>query len=153
MFVSSYSTYIDTSSSTKAQKEKSEPLKLSSSFESKLLKNTTPDLVLPSKKLPVNYISNYKSLHNRQQFEQQSLNIDSSKAQFSKLNSMSGAQVAYAENSKMFSLLQKPKITLNQTPKLDSKLPQEAKKGQESIVRNSMVNTYIENDNYYKITA
>jgi hypothetical protein len=57
------------------------------------------------------------------------------------------------ENSTMFPLLQKPKLTLNQTLKTDKKLPQDTQKAKESIIRRDMINTYIANDNYYKITA
>jgi len=53
----------------------------------------------------------------------------------------------------MFSLLVKPKQTINQTPKIDQKMPIEAQDAKESVIRSTMVNAYIANDNYYRITA
>lgn len=142
MFVSSYNTYIDTGTTKRAQDERSESLKKpSSTFESKLLATNSSEVLL-DKKLPLNYISNYKALNNRQKLEHQELTQNPAKMKFSKLTAMSSASSAYAENTKMFSLIQKPKQTINQTPKLDSNLP-----------KVQMINAYISNDNYHRITA
>ena len=153
MFVSSYSTYIDTSSTKRVAQERRDVEKKSSkSFSSKLLQ-TTPKNVTLTKELPLNYISNYKALHNRQQLQEKSSSQNSETMKFTKLNSLSSAQVAYGDNSKMFSLVQKPKQTLDQTPKPAEYLPETAQEKQESIMRVKMVNAYISNDNYYRITA
>ena len=53
----------------------------------------------------------------------------------------------------MFSLFQKPHATLDQTPKLENTIPKEPSDIKELNMRHKMVNTYIANDNYYKITA
>jgi len=154
MFVSSYNTYIATNSSQKIEKERLETQKTSSTaFKSKLLKAESKDVVLANTKLPLNYISNYKALNNRQQIQEQNLAKSAEKTKFTKINSMTNAKVAYTENSTMFSFLVKPKTTLDQTPRLDTRLPTPALEGQENAKKNIMVNTYIANENYYKITA
>lgn len=146
MFVSSYSTYIDTTANKKVENKKSDVTsKPSESFSSKLPQAAPQSELILSKKLPINYISNYKALYNRQQLQEKDLQTNPAKMKFSKLSSLSNAQISYSENSKMFSLFIKPKTTLNQTPKVE--------KNQENVMRAKMVNTYIANDRYYDITA
>jgi len=153
MFVSSYSTYIDTSTTKRNQNERSESAKKPSEpFESKLLQTTPKDVVLGSK-LPLNYISNYKALNNQQKLQEKELTQNPSKLKFSKISSMNSAHVAYGDNSKMFSLIVKPKQTIDQTPRVDKNLPQEAQNIQGNIMKQEMINTYISNENYYHITA
>jgi len=153
MFVSSYSTYIDTTTTKRSQNERSENAKKpSASFESKLLQTTHKDVLLDSK-LPLNYISNYKALNNQQKLQEKELTQNPSKMKFSKISSMNSAHVAYGDNSKMFSLIAKPKQTIDQTPRVDKNLPQEAQNIQGNIIKQKMINTYISNENYYHITA
>ena len=77
----------------------------------------------------------------------------SAKMTFTKVNAQTTAQLAYASNSTMFSLVPKPKVTLTQTPSIDKKLPENAQKAQESFLKLAMLHTYISNENYYHITA
>ena len=53
----------------------------------------------------------------------------------------------------MFSLVQKPSVPTNRFKKADTSLPQNILDLKESNLKNKMVNTYIENDKYYQITA
>lgn len=153
MFVSSYSTYIDTSVTKKLQNDKaSEPVKKTESFASKLLQNTSTSAFTNSK-IPLNYISNYKALNNRQLLDSQENKQNSAKTKFSKLSAMSSSKVSYEANTKMFSFLVKPKSTIDQTPRVDKNLPPKAQESQESFMRVKMLNTYIANDNYFRITA
>jgi hypothetical protein len=153
MFVSSYNTYISTDTSNKSQRERVDTSKeRKSSFDTKLLNNDSKNIVATNNKLPLSYISNYKALSNQQKL-QEDLNQNFAKTKFTKINKINNALSAYMENSTMFPLLQKPKLTLNQTLKTDKKLPQDTQKAKESIIRRDMINTYIANDNYYKITA
>jgi len=152
MFVSSYSTYIDTTTK-RTQNERSESAKKPSvSFESKLLQTTPKDVLLGSK-FSLNYISNYKALNNQQKLQDKELTQNPAKMKFSKISAMSSAQVAYGDNSKMFSLILRPKQTIDQTPRVDKNLPQEAQKLQGNIMKQQMINTYVANENYYRITA
>ena len=153
MFVSSYNTYVDTTTSTNAQKESAESTNNpSSKFEIKATPALNQNVIL-GKKLPIDYISNYKALNNKQQLEDNDTAKQASTMKFKKVSSLKNAQLAYGENSKMFSLLIKPKQTINQTPKIDQKMPIEAQDAKENIIRNTMVNAYMANDDYYRITA
>ncbi len=153
MFVSSYNTYIDTNSTQRTQSERKESAKKpTSSFESQLLQTTSKE-ISNKNKLPLNYISDYKALNNRQKLENKELTQNPTKMKFSKINSMSSAHVAYSDNTKMFSLVQKPKQTIDQTPKLDKNLPAPAQNMQEDFLKDKMISAYIANDNYYRITA
>jgi len=154
MFVSSYSTYIDTTANKRVQNERVQGEKKSSqSFQNKLL--VTPQKTLLSgNELPVNYISNYKSLNTKQQLlQEQEKSQNSDKMKFAKVSAQGNAKVAYEENSKMFSFLIKPKQTLSQMPQFHKQSPSDLMKSKESFLRETMVNTYTANDNYYRITA
>lgn len=151
MYVSSFSTYINADSSRRTQNSSSQKSEGTSklfetSFDSKTLKNadTTP-------KFPISYISNYKALNNQQKLQDNKQS--QGRVEFVKIQTLDSAKNAYTDNSKIFSLLLKPKATLDQTPKIDKQLPQNIQNIKENNLRNTMVNTYISNDNYYKITA
>ena len=154
MFVSSYSTYIDTTATSKVNSERRELNKKSSdSFSSKLL-TTTPKTLSTAKQLPVDYISDYKALYNRQKLDQEKdFGKKVATMKFSKMSSQSAAQVVYTANSTMFSLIPKPKVALDQTPSLSKKLPPQAQEAGKELLKIDMVNAYIANDNYYRITA
>jgi len=154
MFVSSYSTYIDTSTTKRVQNERDDTEKKvsKSSYNTKLTQNINKDVSSKSD-IPLNYISDYKALNNRQKLSEQDPELSKSTSRFTKLSSMDSASVAYTDNSKIFSLVQKPKQTIDQTPKLDKNLSEPAQEKQESVIRKQMINTYVSNENYYKITA
>ncbi|MEA1891604.1 MAG: hypothetical protein U9N33_02700 [Campylobacterota bacterium] len=150
MFISSYNTYIQTNTSNQPPKSKIESSKESAtSFKSQLSqvivesKNTT--------NLPIDYISNYKAFNNKQKLQEQLQSSDLNR--YKKTNENQNAKVAYEENSKMFSLFLEPQTTQKQVSHVDKKLPIELQKLQENIVRHVMLNTYLENDKYYQITA
>jgi hypothetical protein len=151
MFVSSYNTYVNTTNSTKSSElRRSDDKEKSDSF-SKSLSDSTILKPYNDKNLPINYISNYKSFHNHQRLQEhlQSQNEYNLK----QLNTLNSAKIAYDENSKMFPLAKKPSSSLSQTPKIDEKLPPKDQEAKEKVIRHVMVNTYISNDNYYRITA
>ena len=160
MFVSSYSTYIQPNTSDKANRQRVEkPDNKSKSFESSLDKNLSAT-DFKSSNLPIDYVSNNKVLRNKQFLEGQSQQFSETQDNLKKFtnkfitqNSLINAKDAYENNSKMFSLFKKPHATLNQTPNIENTLPKEPQDIKELNMRNLMVNTYISNDNYYKITA
>lgn len=157
MFVSSYATFINTQATDKAQKEK-ETLSQKGSysrFTTQELQNTSQNETskIAKTQLPLNYISNYKVLNNQHKLLQESQGALEGKSKFTKISTLQSAQDAYAQNSTLFASLRKPKVALAQTPFLNTQLPQDSFKAQEEILKITMVNTYIENDNYYKITA
>ena len=151
MYVSSFSTYINTESSTKTQKSApSNTEKIKETFNSKLLFKTVKN-VDTSPKFPINYISNYKALNNQQKLQENHQNI--AKDNFLKLEMQSSAKSAYSDNSVIFSKIVPPRATLNQTPKIDKTLPKNIQNIKENNLRHIMINTYISNENYYKTTA
>jgi len=151
MFVSSFSTYINTESTARTQQNKVRESKNSTkSFETKLLSKTVKN-VDTSPKFPINYISNYKSLNNQQKLQENPQN--SEKTKFLKLEAKTEAKNAYSNNSKIFSLILPPRATLDQTPRIDKKLPENIQNIKEKNLRHTMVNTYISNENYYRVTA
>jgi len=152
MYVSSYSTFINTSSSDRVQREREEPKREGkSSFASNLVKPSTK-LLGNSASLPINYVSNYKVLNNQQKL-QQDTQQNMEKMKFSKIKAFDSAKNPYTDNTKLFSLLIKPSATLDQTPKIDKKMPQNAQEAKEKFLRNEMINAYVSNDSYYRITA
>jgi len=150
MFVSSYSTYVNVNNSQKINKK--ELLKKGeNSFSEQLASKPVPKVNI-AKHLPVNYISNYKALNTQQKLQQETQqNLE--KTKYAKINATTHAKEAYSDNSKIFSFLIKPKATLSQTQSIDKKLPKNIQEIKEKNLRQTMVNTYISNDNYFKITA
>jgi len=154
MFVSSYSTYINPNSTEKISREKNEEYKKSSSSFSEKLASKPVEAFSETSLFPINYVSNYKVLNNQQKLQESYQNTkNSEKLKFSKFNKLSNAKSAYSENTKLFSLHVKPNITLDQTPKIDKNSPKNHQEAKEQAIRHTMINTYIANENYYKITA
>lgn len=159
MFVSSYSTFINTQTADKTHKEKATPSQKGSysRLATQELQNISQNETSKTTKtqLPLNYISDYKVLNNQYKLlqESQSTQESKNKSKFTKISTLQSAQDAYVQNSTLFASLKKPKVALAQMPLLNAQLPQESLKAQENILKITMVNTYIANDNYYKITA
>lgn len=148
MFISTYNTYIGTNASEKSHNAAENGNKDKSGiFDAELYANkaSTP---LTSKNLPVDYVSNYKFIYNQQE---QTKNPDEIK--FKKIKDMSIAKTAYEDNSTMFSLIKKPTLTFSQSVKSTIKQPKNIQELKEQNLRHTMVNTYIENDKYYQVTA
>ena len=150
MYISSFSTYINTESSTRVQRTAPSSKKSTDSFESNLLSKTIKNIDT-SAKFPINYISNYKALNNQQRLQKN--HPDLNKNRFAKMEAQNSVKSAYSENSKIFSLILPPKATLNQTPRVDKSLPKNIQEIKESNLRHTMLNTYISNENYYRVTA
>lgn len=151
MYVSSYSTYINADSSIKTQQSRiQENRDISNSFEAELSSKTIKNIDT-STKLPISYISNYKALNNQQKLQEDFQNVEKDK--FLKLETLSSAKSAYSDNSKIFSQVLPPRATLDQTPRIDKKLPINIQNIKEENLRHTMINTYVSNENYYRITA
>ena len=150
MFVSSYNTYIHTNTTDKTTKSKeSASASGSKSFESKLL-HTSQIAQTESKNTPINYLDGSKIFKNRQKLQQ---NIESKEElanvnKFNKFSSVKSAKVAYTNNSHIFSIVAKPKPTLTTTSNMIN--GDEFSKQKEKF---SAINTYLQNDRYYRITA
>ena len=155
MFVSSYSTYLHTNTTDKTtKKEELKEPSLDKSFNPKDLtnqQNTAKSLT----NTPINYVSN-KALSTKAQIQQQDQQNtkNNSTEKYTSINSQIKASSAYASNSTMFSLMINYKTPIKQSnTTISQNLPQDIKDIKESFLKEKMVNTYIANDNYYKITA
>jgi len=155
MFVSSYNTYVTTTSSEKLQKQDKENLKFPT-FNTKLTQVSSANITKPSSYVFHNNLTkNTAVVQQKINNQQQTTNNPILKMlnQFNGKNSLMNAKSAYTTNAKTFSLITTPKTTLNQTPSLDNTLPQEPRDIKELNMRHKMVNTYLANENYYKVTA
>lgn len=163
MFVSSYNTYIQPSATQRVTKEKEQPSKSGESFASKFLEQPKLEPLLTST-LPVDYVNKAKSFNNKLEMKRQEEALNNSQGEesfsskdltkeFASRKILQSAKTAYEDNSKMFSIYKQPQHTLDQTPTADKELPQNIQKLKEENMRRKMVNTYIQNDNYYKVTA
>ena len=148
MFVASYNTYITDKQPSKIAKSTQNENEKNSSSQNKSFSLQLEKIVPSSTNIPINYISNYKSLHNQQLLQQQNEpKKEYSKTKFEKINKINSAQNAYSENAKLFPLLQKPKIALIQEIKKPKNIQHN------TLLKQKFINTYIANDNYYKVTA
>jgi len=163
MFVSSYSTYIQSDISTKENRQRLEKPSAESDFSSKLSKASS-SVDFKSSVTPIDYISKSQAHTNKQEiaYQQEKLKNPESKIlndtketlnKFTAHSSLTSAKNAYENINKAFTAFSKNTATLNQTPQMDNNLPEEAQEAKELSMRYKMVNTYISNDNYYRITA
>jgi len=145
MFVSSYSTFIQTDN-LKNQQNKSK--KVENGQNSFRLKPKSSVIVnIPENKtLSINYISNYKVLSNKQQIQEQLQNKNTTKTKntdtkkYKAINTKVNAKTSYDNSAKLFPISRNTHAVLNQNlgVQKDTK---------------SMVNIYIANDEFYKINA
>jgi len=152
MFVSSYNTYISSLPSQKMGAAQADKRGESASDFKSLFKKDKSNLTSYTKKLPIDYLNN-RAYSNKYKLQEQINN--NSQQKFAKIKAVGNAQSAYSENSIMFSYLQKPKTTIqqNEKQKISKNLPEDVKKIKESNLRATMINTYIANESYFKITA
>jgi len=165
MFVSSYSTFTQSDFSAKESKQRLEKTSASSQdFSSKLAQKSIPTSGFMNSSIPVDYISRSQTHANKQELEfqkEQLKNPDTKELKttketlntFSSHNSLSSAKNAYQASTTMYSVYPKHSITIDQTPKMDKNLPEEAHAAKDLAMKHKMVNTYISNDNYYRATA
>lgn len=163
MFVSSYNTYIQTNASDRVTKQKEQTSKSDTPFSTKFIKQPKLEQVAVST-LPVDYVNRAKSFNNMLEMKRQEedfKNTDSKNTsksleltkEFMSRKTLQNAKTAYEDNSEMFSIYKKPHHSLDQTPSMDTTLPQNIQKLKEQNMRRTMVNTYMQNDKYYQITA
>ena len=151
MYVSTFNTYVNSESTAKTHENRAQKGKSNlESFEEKHLSKTVKNVDVSSK-FPINYISNYRALNNQQRLQENPQNSEKSK--YLKLEAKIEAQNAYSNSSKIFSRILAPRTTIDQTPRIDKKLPKNIQDIKEKNLRHTMVNTYISNENYYRVTA
>jgi len=148
MYIASYISYVPARSSTKADVHNTKEgvkAKKNALFASNKLQEVTPYT-----KHTLTTQPNYSLKHNFLKQKESQKELDT----FQKIKNYTNAKVAYNQSDVIFSLMQKPKSAIGSTKAtLDFTLPKEAQKAKETLFRKEMINTYLENDNYYKITA
>lgn len=155
MFVSTYNTYVSATNSTKDTKQSSSVNKEDTSFSSKFSQQTQAKSTL-SPNIPIDYVEKNKSFFTKLNLENQdndTKQLKEIKQEFTSHKTLFNAKQAYSENAKIFSLIKLPQHTIDQIPKIDKKLPTDIQEIKEKKLRHIMVNTYIQNDRYFQITA
>lgn len=142
MFIASYATYVPTLPAAKANSAKEKDFTPKTDIFAE--KKSVPEKTETSLELKKN-ISSY-NLYNKEQNKDLAL--------YEKIKTLQNAQTAYKETTQPFASMKKPKtLPQNGFSTQSFTLPKEAKTAQEQLLKTKMVNTYIENDNYYKVTA
>lgn len=144
MFVSAYSTYVSTNTNDKLNKPKFDEQKVQDKPFSKILVSAPALLAYDTKNIPINYISNYKSFNNKQKLLDSEIK-SKDEVKFKKMSDVKNAKTSYESNSHMFSLMSVPKAPINQTTRINEV--------NLDNMKHKMVNTYLENDKYYQLTA
>lgn len=157
MFVSTYSTFVQTHSLDKTQKNREfessrEPFPRYLELDKEHSKNSIAISSTPKKELPLSYISNYKVINNQQKLQNKNEQTKEI-TRFEQIHTQKSAQSAYSQNSVLFASLRTPKLTLSQTPYIDPKLPAALQQAQEKMLKREMISTYRANQNYYTRAA
>lgn len=162
MFVSSYNTYVSTSPSDRTTKVRADSEKSYSSYSSKSF--DVPSTKFFNSAIPIDYISKSQAFSNQLELELQKRQlkdpenkegIETKKVitEFSNTKMIQNFKKAYSDNSKITSLFKLPHATQDQTPKIDISQPNDVQELIAKTLRHDMVNTYIQNDKYYQLTA
>ncbi|MBU1217399.1 hypothetical protein KJ870_03225 [bacterium] len=156
MFVSSYSTYIQTNTNDKNVKQKDVSYGKDSGFSSKLLKESVADTA-KNASLPVDYIARnnnfYTKLFLEEHQDEQSAQTKELTHKFIDQSTLQDAKKAYTQAPKMTSLFRETFLALDKTQLAEAKPSQNTQDFKDAKMRKLMINTYIANENYYKITA
>lgn len=143
MFIASYATYVPTLPATKSSSTNNKYLPEKESVNK--FENTLQTKAENSKEsTPI--VSKYSIFEHARKSKNTLL--------FSNMKTHQDAKKAYAESLQSFSSMIKPKMPQQKPLALQTiQLPKEAQNARENILKEQMVNTYKENDNYYRVTA
>jgi hypothetical protein len=156
MFVSSYSTYIQTNTETKSTKREDKTSNYASSFSTKTTEESVPESAKRAS-LPVDYIAKnnnfYTKLFLEKNQNEQNNQTKELTHKFIDQSTLQDAKKAYTQTSKIPSLFRETFITFDKTLLTESENSQGTQELKDAKMRKLMINTYVANDNYYKITA
>jgi len=160
MFISSYSTYLQTNNSKKTSEKNSDKDNQNISSFKQHTKKSSSLFISQNNNIDINYISKNQSfIKQKIEFQREKLNKPNKNNNLNITQSFKGAKKllnarqAYSDNSKFHSFLKKPKHVLNQQTKIDLNLPNTTLETQNSFAKIKMINTYISNNQYYLVTA
>jgi len=156
MFVSSYSTYIQTGAANKNIRQKDTEYENRSALSSKLYEKNTPALSSGAP-FAVDYIAKnnnfYTKLFLEKNQDEQSAQTKELTHKFIDQSTLQDAKKAYTQLPKMSSFFRETFIAFDKTQTVASKSSQETQESKDTATRKLMIDTYIANDNYYKISA
>lgn len=156
MFVSSYSAYIQTNSDNKNIKNRDVSHANSSNYSSKVYEENLPKSSNKAS-FAVDYIAKNNSFYTKLFLEknqdEQSEQTKNLTHKFIDQNTLQDAKKAYTQVPKMASFFRETFMALDKTLQVEPKFTQSSQNLKEAKMRKLMINTYIDNDNYYKITA
>lgn len=155
MFVSTYSTYIQPN---RIEKERQERLDISKEQKrlfpfSQMHLDASKSEALLAKKFPVDYVSSFKALFNQNRLQQSGSFLQEEQKNFTQTLTRQHAQEAYLQNAAPFLLSKRPKLTLSQTPSLSMSDNSPLTQGKLKALRVKMIETYEQNDLYFKRSA
>lgn len=152
MYVSSYNMYVTSNPSERVDPKRVDKERESSSF----VLPQQPEISKNISNLPVDYISRNIGFWQRQELEKelQQKPAQNNPTLFKAISDTLQAKESYTQNSKLFlSHSKAPHQVIDQTPKLDTHFSDSIQEIQEKNMRSVMVNTYLNNDKYYQVTA
>ena len=143
MFIASYATYVPTLSATKSSSP-NDKYSLTKAPINKVERTLQKEEERLEESTPI--ITKYRIFEQAQNNKNILL--------FSNMKAHQDAKIAYAESIQPFSTMKQPKTPQQKPLALyNVQLSKEAQSVKESILKEQMVNTYIENENYYRVTA
>ena len=143
MFIASYATYVPTLPATKSTStnDKYSPTKVPINKVEKTLQKKEKNL---QESTPI--VTRYSIFEQAQKNKNILL--------FSNMKAHQDAKKAYTESVQPFSTMKQPKTPQQKPLALHNvRLPKEAQNARESILKEQMIKTYRDNDNYYHVTA
>jgi len=166
VFVSSYNTYINTINATnKSEKKVQEDSKVNFDLKKSTDSLYKTPLNFSNNPQKIDYLSSSNVFQNKLVLQYQQEKMQDPKSQkkidtlkditnrFNKSVSLEDVSSTYIQNSKKFAIMKKPLVPLTQKESQKSENNLSLNSAKEKIQREEMINTYIENENYFNISA
>ncbi|MDD2906873.1 MAG: hypothetical protein WBK95_08105 [Sulfurimonas sp.] len=152
MFVSSYTTYVQTSTQNKPSQSKEYDSKNSSGFSTKLSQKTS-ETTFQKPAVALDYISKnntfYTKLVLEKNLDEQSRETKELSNKFTQQSVLQDAKTAYSQAPKVTSFFREALNSFTKTQESESPISDQTQELQEKQMRKLMINTYTANENYY----
>ncbi|MDD2790846.1 MAG: hypothetical protein PHU40_09315 [Sulfurimonas sp.] len=152
MFVSSYTTYVQTNTQNKVPQQKEYDSKNSSEFAIKFSQQT-PESLQQKSAAPLDYISKnntfYTKLILEKNLDEQSKQTKELTNKFTQQSVLQDAKNAYVQLPKATSFFKETLNSFTKTQESDATSLDQTQELKEKNIRKSMINTYTANEDYY----
>ncbi|DAB29240.1 MAG TPA: hypothetical protein CFH84_10615 [Sulfurimonas sp. UBA12504] len=152
MFVTSYTTYVQTNTQNKAPQSKEYDSKNSSEFTTKFSQKTA-ETVVQKPAVPLDYISKnntfYTKLALEQNLDEQSKQTKELSNKFTQQSVLIDTKNAYTQTPKATYFFKEAYNSFTKTQPIDAKTLDQTQELQKKQMRKLMINTYTANENYY----